>query len=299
MPYREHDFARSANIGPVRSRVDVREFPPDHQTHQLALRERCGWHGGGYHRAFPQHRHAVGHGEDLLQPVRDEDQTAPALGKRAQDLEQTFALMRRQRRRGLVENDDPAVQRQRLGDLDHLALTDREVAHLRIERQSRALAQLRDQVTRLRAHSPPAQRAGHAEARQHDVFQHREIGRERRLLRDHRDAATDRLAGAGVAHLPPLQPDGAAIGLKMAGYDARKRRFAGAVGAHQGMDLARCKAESGTRQGRGGAEPLPYVFEREQGQGTSTDARLVPGTTRPIPLTFSRPRLTRAAVRPM
>ena len=88
---------------------------------------------------------------DLLEPVRDVDDR-PALGlERADDLEQPAGLAVGQRRGRLVHDHDLGVERQRLGDLDHLSLRDAQLLdrRLRVEIETDA----RERVTAHRAGS--------------------------------------------------------------------------------------------------------------------------------------------------
>ena len=78
--------------------------------------------------AVLQHGHAVAEREDLGQPVRDVDDRHPVARQRAHDVEEPLGLGQRQRRGRLVEDQQPQVLRQRLGDLDHLRLRRRQLA---------------------------------------------------------------------------------------------------------------------------------------------------------------------------
>ena len=70
-----------------------------------------------------------------------------------------------------------------------------------------------------------------------------EIGKQQRLLIDGGDAQPLRLGGAADRDRPAGQKDLAAIRLMHAGYDLDERRFAGAVLAEQGVNLAGMKRE--------------------------------------------------------
>ncbi len=76
--------------------------------------------------AVAQHRHAVAELEDLVEPVRDEDD-APALRDEvARRPEHALDLRLAQRRRRLVEDEQARVADEQAGDLDELPLADRE-----------------------------------------------------------------------------------------------------------------------------------------------------------------------------
>ena len=137
--------------------------------------------------------------------MRDENQPAPTAAQRAHDLEQPLSLQRREGGGRLVENDDAAVERQRLEDFNKLALADAQPADRRIEPECRVLAEFAQQRLALPAHLRPIQAPGHAKARQHDVLQHAEIGRERGLLRHQPDAGANGIPRAAMLHPPPLR----------------------------------------------------------------------------------------------
>ena len=81
-----------------------------------------------------QHRHAVAELEDLVEPVRDEDD-APALRDEvARRPEHALDLRLAERRGRLVEDEQARVADEEAGDLDELPLADRE----RLDRASRA-----------------------------------------------------------------------------------------------------------------------------------------------------------------
>ena len=101
-------------------------FATDHQLDDLVVGLRAR-RIGGHAAAVAEHRALVGELGDLVHAVRDVDQ-GQAFG--AQALEHGVDLRHvggRQRRRGLVEDQDARLARQRLGDLDHLAARQRQV----------------------------------------------------------------------------------------------------------------------------------------------------------------------------
>ena len=78
--------------------------------------------------AVAQHGHAVADRHHLVELVGDEEDRAPVRGQIADDREQAVALLRRQDRRRLVEDQDLRVAIERLQDLDALANPDRKPA---------------------------------------------------------------------------------------------------------------------------------------------------------------------------
>ena len=71
---------------------------------------------------------AIGDLKNLVQAVADVNDANSLGAQLAHDDEQPFDLLRRERGRRLVHHDDSGVDRQRLGDLDHLLLGNAQVA---------------------------------------------------------------------------------------------------------------------------------------------------------------------------
>ena len=85
------------------------------------------------HRApVAQHHDAVGAGHDLAEPVRDVDHCDAVRLQIGDHLQQPLGLRQRQARGRLVHDDDARVERERLGDLDHLPLRDRQIVDQRV-----------------------------------------------------------------------------------------------------------------------------------------------------------------------
>ena len=101
------------------------------------------------HAAVAQHDDAVGAALDFAEPVRDEDD-ADAVGLQAgDDAQQALGLGDRQAGGRLVHDHQPRLQRQRLGDLDQLALRERQALDHRIGTEVAA------EPVEQRLHAPP------------------------------------------------------------------------------------------------------------------------------------------------
>lgn len=148
----------------------------------------------------------------------------------------------RQRARRLVERDHPRVAQQRLADLDHLPLRDRQPPQLRlrIEIDAHRGEPLAHEALRV-ALADPAERARQPAEQQ--VLGHRQIGHVLQLLMDHRDARRDRRGRARKAHRPPVDEHAARIGLIFAAENLEQRRLARPVLAHQPVHLSRLHVE--------------------------------------------------------
>jgi hypothetical protein len=154
--------------------------------------------------------------------------------------EQRVDLLRDQDGRRLVEDEDPAIARERLEDLDALLLADREGVHARVGTDANAEAiggHLRGphggiQVERDARSPAEGQVLGHG---------HRPD--EREVLRDHADARRDGVLRRADDELTPVDQDGPRVRVGQPVQDAHQRRLAGAVLAQQGVDLAALDGE--------------------------------------------------------
>jgi hypothetical protein len=112
----------------------------DHPVGQLRLRDVL--RGRLRHQlAAAQHGDPVRDPQHLGQLVADEDDGQALRDHLAERGEQGFALLRREHRGGLVEDQDAGAAVQRLEDLDPLPLADRQRADARLglHRQAEAL----------------------------------------------------------------------------------------------------------------------------------------------------------------
>ena len=155
-------------------------------------------------------------------------------------VEELLGLARPERRRRLVEDEDPRVGRQRLGDLDHLPLGERQRADRGVRRRCRGRA-ARSAVGARAAHRAGVEQAEAARlAAERQVLRDGQIEEQAELLVDGGDAerrapGACRGSSTGVA----ADRDRAGVGGEHAGQDVDQRRLAGAVLADQRVDLAR------------------------------------------------------------
>ena len=126
--------------------------------------------------------------EDLHHAVRDVDDRDAARGELAHDPEQHLRLALGQRGGRLVEDQDAAIERQRLGDLDQLLAGDRERPDQDAPGRSGSAAPAprgRAASSAAIVHEPfPAG----VDLRHEDVLGHRDVRAERDLLVDEADA---------------------------------------------------------------------------------------------------------------
>ncbi len=219
-------------------------------------------------------RHLVGDLEQLVHFVGDVDD-ARALGlERADDPEQVLDLAFRQRRGWLIHDQDVGIVRDGLGDLDHLPVGDREVAHFRfrIEGNVEALEQLPCAPSHLlMAHEAEGVQRLAADP---DVLSDGHVIHQVELLMDHGDAVLESIEGRRQLDLLPLQFEGAGIGRVDPGDDLHQRRLARAVLAHERMDVTALQPERHVVEREHAGEGLPNVRDLKQVFGARNRAAL-------------------------
>ena len=142
--------------------------------------------------AVAQHRHAVGELEDLVEPVRHEDD-APALRDEVTRCAEHALDLRLAEGRGrLVEDQQARVPHEQPCDLDELAFADRERLHRRSELHVPQAELVEDGASLLRESPPPVEQR-HVEPAQEDVVLDAQLGHEAELLVHERDAVTLRV----------------------------------------------------------------------------------------------------------
>jgi hypothetical protein len=231
-PHRQHD----RRVGGRRRLLGEGEVEraPEHGRDEPFRCLLCG--GRALHElAVPQHRDRVGEVDDLAQEVGDVHDRRPALAEPAHQLEQPLRLVRRQRRRGLVHDEEPGVPRDRTEDLDLLLVGDRQVAR-------QAPGGELDAGPRHQLRESPRRRAlvEHAEHARFDaeehVLLHGAVGDERRLLGDDRDPVRESVARRAKVDAPAVDDELAAVGTVDAREDLAERRLPGAVLPDEGVN---------------------------------------------------------------
>ena len=215
----------------LRDRRRLVDDPAEHQLDDPVLRA-LGHVDDADRLALAQHGRPVADGGDLDHPVGDEDDRPVAALLAADDRQDPFGEVRGQRRRHLVEHEHVGLDRERAGEVD-----DPERGQRHAPRHARQI-----QVLQAELGEPVPERLdgrpGQAQVRP-DV----EVGDERRFLVDRDEAAPAGLARGVDGALVAVHGDRAAIGPDGAGQDLDEGALAGAVGAHERMDLARAHGE--------------------------------------------------------
>ena len=144
---------------------------------------------------------------------------APSSRSRLGDPEQPLHLDRRERRGGLVHDQDLGLARQRLGDLDELLLGDRQSSSDPIGIHLHAEA-FEDPV-HLGFHGPvvnPSSTTQGLTADEH-VLGHGQVRKQRGLLIDHGDPRRTRIRGSPQHDLTPVHEQRAGVRLMDAAED--------------------------------------------------------------------------------
>ena len=174
----------------------------------------------------------------------------------ADGVEQHVDLPVGQRRGGLVHDEHPRIDGQRLGHLHHLLLGHAQIPHQLVGVDVHA--QLVQQLLGLVVHPAPV----HLEAVLHqltaheDVLRHRQLLGQVQLLIDGGDVQRLGVLGGVDLHLLPVEQDLALVLGVSAGEDLHQRRFARAVFAQQRVDLALAHRQVHVVQRQHAREPL-------------------------------------------
>ena len=199
--------------------------------------------------------------------------------KASHDSKQHLALEGRQGGGRLIEDDHAARLREGLEDFNHLPLADAQIADRFVERYGEFAARTANEFFRLPAKPTPVEPAGHSQTGQDHVLQHREVGRQRGLLRDQAQTGAQGGARAGKLHRLAIEPDLAGIGRDMSGDHPRKRGFASSVGAAQRVDFAGFELQAGLGQRPGRTKALADPAQLQEAHALVRVQPAVPANT--------------------
>jgi len=251
--------------------IDVRIPLGEPAAHHHLDDRILGQRGGGGladEPTVPEHGHAVGDLEDLLQPVRDVDHRLARGPQLPDHPEQALALGVGQRAGRLIHDDDARVERQGLGDLDHLLLADAERPDPGGGRGRHA--EPRQEPLRARVEPLPGDVAEpcHGLTPEEDVLGDRQLLDQVQLLVDDGDALELSVPGSLDLEGLALEHDlslGPGIG---PAQDLHERGLARSVLSHEGHDLTGKRAEIDAVQGADPRELLgdsPHLEDRRAG----------------------------------
>ena len=250
---------------------DGGDVAADHQPNQLARLDAGGGPGVDA-EAVAKDGDAIGHREDLLEPVRNVDHADLGLTQASNHLEQPVHLAAGQRGGRLVHDDDPRIGPDRLGDLDNLLLRHAE----RLDHPQRVDGRSDPGQQRRRVVSPPPPvdappHPAALECERH-VLGHGEVREERGLLVDGGDAEPVRGRRVHARHLAAGHAERARVGTLGAGDDADQRGLPRPVLADQRVDLARPEIERHAFEGLHPRVGLGDVRGLEQHGGQDSGA---------------------------
>src|SRR5262249_30622384 len=120
---------------------------------------------------------------------------------------------------------------------------------------------------------------------QDDVLQHGERGDEHEVLMHHADAELQRYAWVSDHRRPPLPEHLAGVGLIQAVQDAHQRGLAGAVLAHQSVDLPGADAQRDAVVGEDPGKPLgdlPELDDRRLRRVSEVAGHFLPSVWRNV-----------------
>ena len=210
------------------------------------------------------------HVHDLVQLVADEDESEAFGGLPADIGAQLLRTVERQRRGGLVQDDDFSPGGgERAGDLHHLPRSDREARDLRVDIDGGVGKDSLDGRPGPvpKGLAPAGQAAGAFRSLQVEVLRNGQIGAEREFLVDDADAVALGVGGA-VAFAPRRRAAGegyaAAVGWRLAAQHAHERALSGSVAAHQPDDLAAGDRQVDPVAGAGRTVGLRQLAQRNE-----------------------------------
>ena len=212
-----------------------------------------------------EHGGSVGERLDLVHAVRDvEDGDALGFESREHRID-LLHVGAGESRGGLVEDQELRPLAERLGDLDHLAPRQRQVAHphQRVDVRAADLGQQGLGAAALRPGIDEAEAPRRRSDR--DIVRDREVGHQRQLLEDAHDAGRVGGGWRGEADIVSGKAHAAGIGLDHAGDDLDQRRLAGTVLAQHRMDLAALAGEVDALEGAYAAIALGDAGQCEEG----------------------------------
>ena len=246
------DQHRLARVG--RRPLDAqRDGAADHHLRQLGGRRlHCVARADG--AAAVDDRDAVADGGHLAQLVGDEDDRIAALAQAVEHAVELFHLLRRQQRGRLVQDERLAALVEGAQDLHPLLHPDRQRADdgVGIDLQPVLVAQLLDPFAGLLAVEDDA---GALRA-ENDVLRDGEAGNEHEVLVDHGQPGEHGIARVVEADRLAVDADLPLVRVVQPKEDVHQGRFAGAVLAEQGVDLALAHGELDPIVGDDAGEPL-------------------------------------------
>ena len=205
-----------------------------HQLDQLFAGGDFAARLGAHHLAVAQHGHVVADLEDFIQAVGDIDDCDALLLQIGDDLKKTAHLLRRERGRRFIHDNDIRLAGQRFGDLHDLALGDAQILDqaLRVDRAVDPVEDL--EHTGVTRHRPEDAKPGLLDA-ETDVLFHPQLLHHIELLEEHTDPRAHGIPGGSRAEILAVVEHLSRSFLVRAGQDLDERGFSCAVLADQAV----------------------------------------------------------------
>ena len=245
---------------------DVGDLATNHVLDQLIGGRSLGRHGGDVF-AVLEHRDPVGNGKNLFQPVRDENNRHAPIAQRAQRGEEELDLVFIQGGGGFVKNEELRLGDECLGELDKLSLGERKLScmgagidlDLEIVEDAGRFG-LDERIVDLA-------KTGSRHPAQEDIFRHGQVWAEAQLLVNRGNADRFGLVGCQSLIWNAVEGDRARIRLMHPGNQIDPGALAGAVFAHEGVDLTRINIEAHPVEHHIASERLGQVARAQNGRG--------------------------------
>ena len=261
-----------------------------------------------HHVPAAHHGDAIGEPHHLVELVRDEDDRRSLVAQPCEHLEEVQRFLRREHRRGLVEDQHARPAVEHLEDLEPLAIAHGEVSGGGFEVDAQAGGHHEGLQSRPHRGLGAAQKEPGLRA-EHHVLEGRERVHEHEVLVHHAQPQGDGVVGAAQPRALPEDLDRAAVGRVRPVEHRHERALAGAVLAHEGMHRTRGDRQVHCLVGAHRAEALvdPGHPHRDLAHASRTgpvdSRRMICGATTTSHTSVRRPAMrsisTVAAVSPM
>ena len=247
---------------PFGLRVQGAHVTSDHGPDD-AFDGHVGHHVGHHGPAVTHHGHPLASSEDVGQPVGNEEHGGSLGAQRLDHLEKALHFRIGKGGRGLVHDDHPSVERERLRDLDNLLVGHGQPTGQGgdVQVHSQAIQDLVHHVVhRVPVDAPPR---AQGLAPNEDVLRHRDIGEKRGLLVDDGDPNRTGRRRPVQREILAVQGDPARIGPVDAGKDFHQGRLACAVFSHERVSLTGIEGDRTVRQRVHRPEGLGHLLEHQ------------------------------------
>jgi len=230
----EPGFPRSCLIGGPSVPDRLRELSAHHRRNESIVVE-VGDRRGDDPLPIAEHRRAIADLVDLLEMMRDVEDRDAARLHAAHAFEQPLDRLRLERRRRLVEDEEARADRERAGDLDDLALLDRQLRRGLVDVEVEP--PLEQQPPGLPAELAPVDQLRVAEVEE-DVLADAERRHDHRALVHARDTLLPRRPVAEAGRRLAVEAHRSTVGPEQPGEDPDERRLPGTVPADERVALA-------------------------------------------------------------